>query len=139
MLAKRLHLSVSKGLAGHRSKLQNAGFSSSACYKNNGGKIFSLTGQQRSEAWLVCAGLGLNAAWTGMKRLRPRANRSYLLCIQQQIVVGKAVGKGRHSLFLNFLANSGQAVVCCFGPPKSFPVFKIHVPPAFVDVISHYP
>ena len=42
-------------------------------------------------------------------------------------------------MLLDFLANVNEAVIRLFGVFLRFPVFKIHVPAAFVDVIGYHP
>ena len=40
---------------------------------------------------------------------------------------------------LDFLTDADEAVICLFGVRQCFPIFKIHVSAALVDVIRHHP
>src|SRR5689334_5470954 len=88
---------------------------------------------------LVQSGVAASSRWIRPKGLRPRTNRGYLLWVQPYILVHQAIRERRHALLLDFLANVEEAVVRLFGVFLRFPIFKIHVPAAFVYVVGYHP
>ena len=103
--------------------------------------MFSLRGHLYSEGAVILAqsGAAVGSDRFRPKSLRPGTNRGYLLWFQSQILVDQSIRKGWHSLFLNLLANPYEAIIGLSRVLQGLPIFEIHVPATFIDVIRDHP
>src|SRR5215469_12847431 len=74
-----------------------------------------------------------------MKRLGPRTDRRDFLGLQFRFRMQQAIGKRRHALPLDLLADLSQVVVCLFRVFLSFPILKIQMPATLVNIIGDDP